>query len=443
MPKRGSRPGSVADVVDPDRDSALLARHTTALVEECVTDFRVTIVNGPRQAGKTTLLRELHARLGGAFVTLDDADQRAAARDDPGGYVQALPRPLFVDEVQRAGNEFILAIKAAVDREQRRGAFVLSGSTRFLTVPTLSESLAGRAALIELWPFSVAERAGVPPALVQRLFEHPESLLHESPEPMTRHEYLQLACIGGFPEAVSLRSAKSRARWFSSYLTTVTQREVLDVARVRHVELLPRMFRLLAALTAQELNVAGLARGLGIDDDTVRSYLPLLETVFLVQRLPAWSRNLTARVKRRPKVHLTDTGLAAWLMEQGADALAKVGNPAAGALLETFVVTELTKLRAVSEIEVGLFHFQDRDGREVDVILETPAGRVVGIEVKATATVRGEDFRHLAMQRDRLGTDFVAGVVFFTGDRPLPFGDRLLAVPISMLWNGVSPPVTN
>jgi predicted AAA+ superfamily ATPase len=431
--------------VDDDVDSGerpIIDRHVGRVVSEYITDFRVTVVNGPRQAGKTTLLRALHARLGGTFVTLDDADQRAAARNDPRGYVQAWPRPLFVDEVQRAGNDLVLAIKAAVDREQRRGAFVLSGSTRFLTVPTLSESLAGRAALVDMWPFSVAERVGVPPTFVDRLFEKPSSFLSEVGTPLTRHEYMRLVCVGGFPEVVALRGARSRAAWFSSYLTTVTQREVLDIARIRRVEILPRLFRLLAALTAQELNISALARDLGIDEDTVRTYLPILETVFLVLRLPAWSRNPTARVKHRPKVHLTDTGLAAWLLEQSADALARPGNPAAGALLETFVVNELTKLRAASDLEVGLYHYQDRDGREVDCILETPAGRVAGIEVKAAATVRADDFRHLSQLRDRIGRDFVAGVVLFAGDRPLPFGDRMYALPVSALWGGRAAPAT-
>jgi len=429
-------------VTPQEHEDTLVDRHVWPLLAECVRDFRVTIVNGPRQAGKTTLLNQLHARVGGAFVTFDDTDQRAAARDDPQGYLQAMSKPLFIDEVQRAGNALVLAIKAAVDRDSRPGAFVLSGSTRFLTVPTLSESLAGRAALIDLWPFSVAERVGTPPAFLDRLFAEPNTLLHDRAEPVTRHEYLRLACVGGFPEAVTRSSARSRARWFSSYLTTVTQREVLDIARVRHIDVLPRMFRLLAALTAQELNVAALARDLGIDDQTVSNYLPLLETVYLLHRLPAWSRNLTTKVKHRPKVHLTDTGLAAWLMEQSADALARPGNPAAGALLETFVVNELMKLRSAAAVEVGLFHFQDRDGREIDCVMESPAGRVAGAEVKAAATVRADDFRHLRMLRDRLGDDFVAGVVFFTGEQPLPFGNRLMALPISLLWGGARPPTT-
>jgi len=204
-------------VTEAEHPAQLIKRQVGTLIEECVRDFRVTIVNGPRQAGKTTLLRQLHAKLGGTFVTLDDADQRAAARDDPGGYLQGATRPMFIDEAQRAGDEFILAIKAAVDRDQRPGTFVLSGSTRFLTVPTLSESLAGRAALIELWPFSIAERVGTTPDFLDRVFDGSDSLLRESPAVLTRHEYLRLACTGGFPEVVARRSARSRTIWFRSW----------------------------------------------------------------------------------------------------------------------------------------------------------------------------------------------------------------------------------
>jgi predicted AAA+ superfamily ATPase len=411
-------------------------RHAKALLAESISDFRVTILNGARQSGKTTMLREQHARSGGTFVTLDDANERAAARSDPDGFLEALSRPVYVDEVQRAGDPFVIAIKAEVDRHPVAGSFVLSGSTRFLTVPTLSESLAGRAAVIELWPFSVAERVGASPGFIDRLMTDPETLLRDRPAEISRHEYFRAVCAGGFPEALSRRSARSRATWFSSYLTTVTQREVLDIARVRNVELLPRMFRLLATLTGQEFKATELARSLGIDDETVRTYLALFETVYLVHRLPAWSRNLTSRVKKRPKIHLTDTGLASWLLQTSADALARPGNSTAGALLETFVVNELAKIRSVSETEVGLFHVQDRDGLEVDCVLETPSGRTVCIEIKAARTVHREDFRHLATLRDRLGADFVAGAVLFTGDKPVPFGDRLLALPISLLWDG-------
>lgn len=420
----------------------LVQRHIAGRLREYVSDFRVTVVNGPRQAGKTTLLRQLHRDIGGAFVTLDDDDQRSAARADPRGYLQGLPRPLFIDEVQRGGDPLVLAVKAEVDRYPQPGAFVLSGSTQFLTVPTISESLAGRAGLLDLWPFSVAERVGASPSFLDQLFADPGSLAHGQTEPMTRHEYLRLACAGGFPEALHRRTARSRAGWFRSYLTTVTQREVADISRIRHLALLPRLARLLAALTAAELNAARLADDLGIDAETVRGYLALLETVYLVHLLPAWSRNLTARVKRRPKIHLTDPGLAAWLRDQSPDSLARPDHAAAaGALFETFVVDELAKLRTASEVDVSLWHVQDRAGGEVDCVLESPAGRVVGVEVKMAATARAEDFRHLRWLRDRLGSDFVAGAVVFAGSDPVPFGDRLFALPASMLWGGVRPPL--
>jgi len=419
----------------------IIDRQLAGPVRELVNDFRVTIVNGPRQAGKTTLLRQLHREVGGSFVTLDDDDQRSAARDDPRGYLQGQRRPLFIDEAQRAGDPLLLAVKAEVDRHPYPGSFVLSGSTRFLTLPTLSESLAGRAALVELWPFSVAERVGAPPTFLDTLFTDSAALTQLRPEPITRHEYLRLACAGGFPEALHRQSARSRAAWFRSYLATVTQREVADISRIRHQGSLPRLMRLLAALTAGELNATRLARDLGIDANTVRNYLALLETVYLIHLLPAWSRSLTARVKHRPKIHLTDTGLAAWLREQSADSLARPDHAAvAGPLFETFVVNELIKLRAVSDVEISLWHLQDRAGGEVDCLLETPAGRVVAIEVKTAATARAEDFRHLKALRDRLGADFVAGVVLFAGSEPVPFGDRLLALPASLLWGGARPP---
>lgn len=397
---------------------------------------RVVFVNGPRQAGKTTLLEQLHGASGGSFRSLDLERERGAARESPDDYLAATERPVFIDEVQRGGESLILAIKAAVDRDRRPGQFFLTGSTRFLTIPTLSESLAGRVAILDLWPLSVAERAGTTPDLLSWLFAEPRALLTTTTSPVTRHEYLQLACTGGFPEVSKRSVGAPRSRWFSDYLRTVTQRDIRELKQVEQMERLPRLLRLLAAITAQELNVAELARAMRVDDSTVRSDLSLFETVYLVHRVPAWSRNLTTKVKHRPKVHLVDSGMAAWLRGDSVDALARPTATGAGALLETFVVNELLKLRAVAELEPELYHFRDRDQREIDCILEAPDGRVVGIEVKAASSVNRADLRHLALARDRLNDQFVAGIVFYTGPRPLPFGDRLMALPINLLWGG-------
>lgn len=419
-----------------DDPRELLERHLMRQLREVATYSRVIFVNGPRQAGKTTLLQELHATLGGSFRSFDVDRERAAAREDPDDYIATAHRPVFIDEVQRAGNPPILAIKAAVDRDRRPGQFFLTGSTRFLTAPTISESLAGRVAILDLWPLSVAERAAVSPDLVPRLFAEPRSLLEVDAAPVTKHEYLQLACTGGFPEVQQRSVGTPRSRWFSDYLRTVTQRDIRELKQIEQMDRLPRLLRLLAAITAQELNVAELSRGLRVDDSTTRSDLALFETVYLVHRIPAWSRNLTAKVKQRPKLHLVDTGFAAWLRGDSADALARPGASGAGALLETFVVNELRKLQGATEFDAEMYHFRDRDQREIDCVLETPGGRVVCIEVKASSSVNGHDFRHLAFARDRLGEQFTAGALFYTGPRPLPFGDRLMALPISLLWGG-------
>lgn len=414
----------------------LVERHLTTQLREVASYSRVVFLNGPRQAGKTTLLEQLHAVLGGSFRSLDVDRERAAAREDPEDYLATAPRPVFIDEVQRAGDPLILAIKVMVDRDRRPGQFFLSGSTRFLTVPTISESLAGRVAILDLWPLSVAERAGAAPDLIPQLFDQPRRLLEIQPAAVSRHEYIRLACTGGFPEVQQRLVGAPRSRWFSDYLRTVTQRDIRELRRVEQMDRLPRLLRYLAAITAQELNVTEVARAIGVDDSTIRSDLALLETVYLIHRVPAWSRNLTTKVKHRPKIHLVDSGFAAWLRGESADALARPGNARVGSLLETFVVNELLKLRGAADLQAELYHFRDRDGREIDCILETPDGRVVAIEVKAASTVDIRDVRQLALARDRLGDQFLAGVVFYTGPRPLPFGDRVMVLPISLLWGG-------
>jgi uncharacterized protein len=439
---RQNKDGSTAEQGYADRvavDDAgyeLFERHVLAELREVAEYTRVVVVNGARQAGKTTLLEQLHAERGGSLRSMDVELERVAARADPEGYVMTAARPTFLDEVQRVGDPLILAVKVATDRDRRPGQFFLSGSTRFLTVPTISESLAGRVAILDLWPLSAAERAGVRVDIVDQLLADPQGLLAMEPAPVTRHEYLQVACTGGFPEVVRRSPGRPRSRWFSDYLRTVTQRDVRELKQIEQVERLPRLMRYLAAITAQELNIAETARAMGVDATTVRSDIALFETVYLAHRLPAWSQNLTAKVKKRPKIHVVDSGFAAWLRGQSPDMLARPTAEGAGPILETYVINELLKLRTVSDTDVEFSHFRDRDGREIDCVLETPDGRVAGIEVKAARTVNPHDFRHLALARERMGDRFVAGAVFYTGPRPLPFGDRLLALPISLLWGG-------
>lgn len=394
----------------------------------------VTVLNGPRQAGKSTLAATICQRRSGTFLSLDDDVIRAAARGDPAGLIRA-PEPVVVDEIQRAGEPMVLAIKAAVDHDRRPGRFLLTGSTRFLTVPTISETLAGRVDIVDLWPFSFGERLGIEERFVDALLSDGDvfgSHLRHA-EVLDRPVYLDIVCEGGFP-AVRGLSLRQRVRWFEGYLRTVLAREVTDLASIRGAEELPRLARLIAARTAQELNVNGLSHDVGMRWNTVADYLSLLETAYLFFRVPAWSRNTTSKIVRHPKIHFVDTGLCARLLGATATSLAAPGSRSAGPLVETFVTGEIARQATWAETDVRLYHYRDRSGPEIDLVLESSDGRVGAIEVKAGTSVSDGDARVLGAFRDRIPDVFVNGVVLYAGERTVPLGDRLWAAPISALW---------
>ena len=389
----------------------------------------MVVVAGPRQAGKSTLAARLVAEAHGTWLTLDDAAVLDAARTDPVGFVRGRRGLIGVDEVQRVP-ELLLAIKAEVDTARRAGRFLLTGSTRLLGAPRLADSLAGRMEALTLWPFAQAEldsRAG-PPALIDSAFG--DALSDLDPPAVSRAEVLQRAEAGGFLPALD-RAGRRRAAWFDSYVAGVIDREVRALTDATYLRELPRLLRLCAARTSGELNVTDLARDLGLSRSTTDSYLTHLETVFLIQTIPAWSTNLTARVVRRPKLTITDTGLAARLLGGRLSSDPEL----AGRLVETFVAGELRAQAEWSQTRPNLFHYRDRDGAEVDLVLESADGRVVGVEVKAGATIRAEDLRGLRLLEQRLGRDFAAGIALCTAPEPRHLGGRLWTLPISALWH--------
>ncbi len=414
----------------------LVPRFALHRLDLLVGALRIVIVNGPRQAGKTTLLTMLQEQRGGSLRSLDNDQTLAAALADPREFARYGDRPIIIDEVQRGGDPLVLAIKYLVDQDNSPGHFVLSGSTRFLTIPTLSESLAGRAVFVELWPLAVAERVGVSTDLASVLVDSPRTLLESAPSSWTREDYLQLLVEGGFPEVIRLPAA-IRGAWFEGYLQTVIQRDVRQFANIRHGAVVPQLLRLLAARAGSLVVATDLARTVEMNQATVRDYLSYLNTVFLTIQIPAWSTSVTTKAAKVSKTYLTDVGVAAHLLGVNADSMREPGHKAVGALLETFVVTELVKLLAHQDRGLAVHYFRDRDGREIDIIIEGRDGRVVGIEVKASASASTTDFRHLAWLRDKLGDKFVTGIVCNLGTESLSFGDRLMAVPVSILWEHI------
>jgi predicted AAA+ superfamily ATPase len=398
-------------------------------VRDALEDTRVVLIAGARQAGKSTLARlALADRPVAASLTLDDEPTLAAARTDPAGFVQH-DGTLFIDEIQRAP-ELLLAIKAAVDRSNRPGQFLLTGSANVLTLPRVADALPGRMEITELWPFSQGEIEGQVEGFIDRAFA---GWPGRTTTAQRKVDYLRRAVRGGFPEVVTRVSERRRAAWFDGYIGALVQREIPDLVGIERLRELRQLLRLLAARSGRLLNVEELARDARLAPTTTRRYIHLLEAAYIISVVPGWATSRTTRAVRAPKVFVCDTGLLCHLLGVSVEGLA-APSAEGGPVVETFVAMELSRQLGWAETRAELFHFRSKDGTEVDAVLEAPDGRVVGVEVKAGATVRAEDFRGLRLLADRVGEYFRAGLVLYTGTETLSFGDRLRCVPMSALW---------
>ncbi|MCC6144228.1 MAG: ATP-binding protein [Candidatus Hydrogenedentes bacterium] len=406
----------------------MIPRNLNRNLAEAMADTPVVVVHGARQTGKSTLVlgSEAAAR-SGTYLTLDDATLLAAALDDPMGFISKLDGTAILDEVQQAPDLF-RAIKYKVDKDRRPGQFLLTGSADILLLPSLSESLAGRMEILTLWPFSWSEIAEVETSFVDQVFASPP--LKRASTAVSRMDILQRAIIGGFPAAIDRTSTRRRSAWFSSYIASILQRDVRDISNVEHLAAMPRLLEMLATRSMALLNYAELSRALRLPQSTLKRYMALLEMTFLIREVPAWSSNLGKRLVKSPKIMLCDTGLMAYLLDAGSPD--EIPDQVVGALLENYVAMEITKHLGWSNTRARLYHFRESAGREVDLLLESASGNVVGIEVKSAAQVSSQDFKHLRFLQEELGNKFHRGVVLYTGTEAVSFGDRLQAVPIGV-----------
>ena len=416
----------------------VVERRVGPVLRRALGAFRVVVLRGPRQSGKTTLVRRIVG--GGTFLSLDDPVQLSLALDDPIGFVADRRRPVVIDEIQRGGDDLVRAIKLAVDADPVPGSFLLTGSADFLTVPVLSESLAGRAVFFDLSPFSEVELHGSADGLLRRLCADEDAaavasgLLDAPASHLGRADYAQLVCRGGYPEVIGLSDVE-RVRWFESYVLTSVTRDIVEVTGARRSAELPRLLHAVAARTSGELVLADLHRDLGFGRvETTADYLSHLEMTHLVARLPGWASSAATQAKRRPKVLVTDSGLAAATLGVNARRLGDAAAASRGPLHETFTVNELRRQAAALDDPLRFCHYRDTRGREVDLLIERPDGRLIAVEVKAGATVRPADAKWLAWMRDQTGDRFQIGIVLHNGQRPLRLSDRILALPMSHLW---------
>ena len=406
----------------------LIDRKARPLVETALSDTRVVLVVGPRQAGKTTLARQV-AGPDRPYVTLDDAGALSAARADPVGFIRGLDRAV-IDEVQRVP-ELMLAIKESVDRNVEPGRFLLTGSANLSTMPMVADSLAGRMATISLLPFAQSEIRSTPGRLLDRMFAGEEPVAAEN-SPLGE-ELVALVLRGGYPEALRRTAAARRTAWLEDYVAQILDRDVRDIANIDQLDRLPRLLQILAEHAGQLVNNTSFGAALGLSSVTTQKYVAILDRLFLIRTLAPWSSNRLSRLIKTPKLHFLDSGLLAALREDEEQAL-RQDRSRLGAVLESFVVSELLKLASWSERRVSLSHFRTKDQDEVDVVIEDRRGRIVGIEVKTSATVRPQDFRGLRQLQEAVGDRFVRGLVLHDHDRVTPFGEKLQAAPLSVLW---------
>ncbi|NLE40145.1 MAG: ATP-binding protein [Pirellulaceae bacterium] len=409
----------------------MIPRHLSPQIADALRDTPVVYLQGARQTGKSTLAKAIAAEHGFAdYLTLDAAAALSAADSDPEGFLAGLEGPTVIDEVQRVPR-LVLAIKADVDRCRRPGRFLLTGSASVMALPKLSESLAGRMELHTLWPFSQGELIGRRETFVSQLFG--PTLNPPDAKALTQREIVEQLIVGGYPEARIRDKEERRHAWFDSYLTAILQRDVRDLANVDRLAELPRLLSLLASRTCQLINHADIARTLAIPQTTLKRYLSMMEMTFLVRLLPAWFMNIGKRLAKSPKLLILDTGLLTHLLAVDAERL-QADHTLLGHVLENFVAVELLKQLGWSQRKCGLFHFRTTSGQEVDLVLEDASGQLVGIEVKAGATVDRHDFRGLKTLAETVGDRFARGVVLYMGPTPVPFAERLHALPIHWLW---------
>ena len=410
----------------------MITRNISPKIIESLSDTPVVMLNGARQTGKSTLAKAIiNEKHIGRYVTLDDATVLAAAKHDPVGFLSGLGESVVIDEIQRAPELFV-AIKADVDRNRKPGRYLLTGSANVLLLPRLSESLAGRMEIFTLWPLSQGEFSGVRERFIDSLFSEELSIQSlvscDNDAPL-----IERAIRGGYPEAAARSSESRRRAWFESYITTILQRDVRDIANIDGLAAMPRLLAMLATRSPSLLNYSELSRTTGLPQSTLKRYMTLFETIFLIDHLPAWYSNLGKRLVKTSKLIMGDTGLLTTLL--AVDAVRLENTPLCGAVVENFVMMELKKQISWSDKKPAMLHYRTQAGHEVDVVLEDLAGRVVGIEIKSAKSVGGQDFRGLQSLAEASGNKFLRGIVLYAGSEAVPFGSNFLALPISSLWD--------
>lgn len=397
-------------------------------IAEALSDTPVVLLAGPRQSGKTTLVKQIAEQQGLRYITMDDELSLLAAREDPAGMIRNLDRAV-IDEIQRAP-QLLLAIKKSVDEDRRPGRFLLTGSANLMTLPTVADSLAGRMETLMLLPLSQSEIESNSANWVDRAFT---GQILDTSTIAVGSQLVDRVLRGGYPEAISRTASRRRKIWARQYIDALIQRDVRDVAGIEKLDQLPRFLSALAQTAGQMCNYSQLGAQVGLDGKTASRYVSVFEQMYLLKRVDVWAHNRLKRLVKTAKLQFIDSGLLASLLDISADE-AHTERTRFGNLLETFVYAELLKHISTADGDYRLMYYRDADKFEVDLVIEDALGQLVAVEVKATATVKQIDLRGLKKLANQAEKQFKMGVLLYDGTETLPLGDRLWAAPLSTLW---------
>lgn len=418
------------------RDEMLYSRNIRFKLLEALEDNPVTLVVGAHQTGKTTLMKEIAKEKGYHFVTFDDIDYLASARNNPKSFIAEIPKPVIFDEIRRVP-ELFLPIKMELDSNRIPGQYLLTGSANPLLLPGMRDSMAGRMEMLEMYPLSQGEINNTFDNFIDIIWQH-DSIAGLRCLKYSRKELFDLVMVGGYP-LVQAQPQKKRDKWFKSYIKLILQKDILDLSQIEHIDSIPKLLRLIAARAGSLVNISELSRSLKIPATTVHRYITFLETLFIVLSLESWSSNFSTRVIKSSKVYMVDSGLLAQLL--GVTAERALEEPdLMGSIMENFVVTELKKQASWSDTEVKLYYFRTTSGVEVDIVLERPDGKIIGIEVKTSGSVQPRDITGLKYLRDSVGDKWHRGIVLYTGSDSIPLDTKITALPMSALWSFIGQP---
>jgi predicted AAA+ superfamily ATPase len=408
-------------------------RHIQDSVINALLDTSVVVINGARQTGKSTFCQQIikDGLFKAQYITFDDLTALSAAQSDPGAFVEGLDDNVVLDEVQHVPG-LLLTIKKIVDQDRKKRRFILTGSADVMTLPKISDSLAGRIEIHNLWPLSKSEIEGRKSTFLQTLTSHEAEF---KPAKTSWNDIVKMLGIGGYPEILKRTSEARREKWFQSYINSILQKDIREMANIAGLNEIPNILELIAGRVGGILNLSDISRVSGIPNTTLQRYYALLQHVFLIVHLPAWTPNLEGRVIKAPKVFINDTGLLCFLRGESADSFIK-NRHGAGSVLENFVVMEIIKQLSWSNMALKSYHFRTHKGYEVDIVLENRKKQLYGIEVKTSSSVDNSDFKGLRYLSDLKPKDFEKGIILYTGDQVIKFKNKLYAVPVSALWTG-------